>query len=366
MQITEGEVLAAKAAGQQYVTQQEQASRGMILDRNGYPLAFSTYLFRIGITPADVYTKVKGIDEALITDKMGEFLDLDDQACADILEMIKTDWATGWAGLEKGLSGHQALTYVTIASEVPEADAMALKEWLDENQVGGVRFDAEERRVYNNGVLGSAVLGLTRTDDGRIKGVSGLEAAYDDLMSGEAGYTFAKRNNYSTRGVTPFSRTVTSPAQQSLNLVTTLDMEVMSILQEELMSVAAAAGLIAGVNGLVMDVKTGDVLAMEQLAPFDLSQPDAVPLGFSQASWDKLEAEEKTAYLSSNLWNNINITDIYEPGSVFKAVTLAVALEEGVAWEETVFRDNPFEIQGESITCHTGYGHGEETLREAF
>ncbi|NLA95472.1 MAG: hypothetical protein GX838_01320 [Clostridiaceae bacterium] len=174
LQITEGEVLAAKAAGQQYVTQQEQASRGMILDRNGYPLAFSTYLFRIGITPADVYTKVKGIDEALITDKMGEFLDLDDQACAENLEMIKTDWATGWAGLEKSLSGHQALTYVTIASEVPEADAMALKEWLDENQVGGVRFDAEERRVYNNGVLGSAVLGLTRTDDGRIKVFSGL------------------------------------------------------------------------------------------------------------------------------------------------------------------------------------------------
>ena len=366
LQITESEVLAAKAAGQQYVTQQEQARRGMILDRNGYPLAFSTYLFRIGITPADVYSKVKGVDETLIVSKMGEFLNLDEEARAAILEMIRTDRARGWTGLEKSLAGHQALTYATIASEVPEADAMALKEWLDENRVGGVRFDPEERRVYNNGVLGSAVLGLTKADDGRIRGVSGLEAAYDSLMSGEAGHTFAKRNNYTTRGVTPFSRTVNSPAQESLNLVTTLDMEVMSILQEELMSVAAAAGLISGVNGLVMDVKTGDVLAMAQLAPFDLSRPDALPLGFTQESWDRLEAAEKTAYLSSNLWNNINITDIYEPGSVFKAVTLAIALEEGVAREETAFKDNPLEIQGESITCHTGYGHGEETLREAF
>ncbi len=366
LQITESEVLAAKAAEQQFVTQQAHARRGSILDKNGYPLAFSTYLFRVGITPGDVYTKVKGIDEAMIVDKIGYFLKLDDQACADILEKIKTDRATGWTGLEKNLAGHEPTTYVTIASEVEEADAMALKEWLSENRVGGVRFDAEERRVYNNGLLASSVLGLTKTDGGRIKGVSGLEATYNDLLTGQAGHSFAKQNNYTTRGITPFSRPVVSPAEKSRHLVTTLDMEVQAVLQEELMSVAAAAGLIAGVNGLVMDVKTGDILAMAQMAPFDLSRPDAVPLGFSQASWDELSATEKNAYLSSNLWNNINITDIYEPGSVFKAITLAIALEEGVAWEESVFNDDPLEIQGESISCHTGYGHGDETLRQAF
>ncbi|HPX92919.1 MAG TPA: penicillin-binding transpeptidase domain-containing protein [Bacillota bacterium] len=366
LQITDSQALAAKAAGQQYISQEDQARRGMILDKNGYPLAFSTYVFRIGITPVDVTTKVKGIDDRLIVETLGRYLKLDSQSCADILEMIRTDRATGWTGLEKNLAGHRPLTYVTIASEVPESEAMALKEWLDENRVGGVRFDAEERRVYNNDGLASAVLGLTRTDTGRIKGVSGLEAAYDALLSGQAGYTFARRNNYSTRGVTPFSRPVNSPWEKSCHLVTSLDMEILSILQEELMTVAAAAGLISGVNGLVMDVKTGDVLAMAQLPSFDLSRPDALPLGFTQAAWDQLGQEEKTAYLSTNLWDNINITDIYEPGSVFKAVTLAIALEEGVASEETVFRDDPLIIQGESINCHTGYGHGEETLRQAF
>ncbi len=66
------------------------------------------------------------------------------------------------------------------------------------------------------------------------------------------------------------------------------------------------------------------------------------------------------------MWNNNNIIKIYEPGSVFKAVTLAIGLEEGVASEQSLFSDDPLEIQGEAITCHTGYGHGLESLREAF
>ncbi len=366
LQITESQALAARASNQQYVTQRDQTRRGMILDRNGYPLVLSSYVFRVGITPSDVYTRVKEIRDRDIVDRFGLHLGLDEEACQEILEIIRADRSTGWTGLEKKLSGHESRPYVTIATEVPEPDAMALRDWLDENRVGGVRFDPEERRVYNNGLLGSSVLGLTKMEGGRIRGVSGLEAAYDQLLSGEPGYRFAKRNNYTTRGVTPFSRSVDSPGEKGRNLVTSLDMEIMAILQEELLSVAAAAGLIADVNGLVMDVTTGDVLAMSQLAPFDLSSPDAVPVGFTDQEWALLDPAGKTAYLSSNLWNNVNITDLYEPGSVFKAVTLAIALEEGVVSEDSVFNDNPMQIQGETIVCHTGYGHGDETLREAF
>ena len=366
LQIRDQEALAARAANQQYTTQTQLTRRGMILDRDGYPLVFSSYVYRVGITPGDVYTKIKGIEDTDIVDQLAFYLGLDEEACQAILDSIRTDRATGWAGLEKKLSGHQRLTYLTVATDVAETQAKALEEWLIQNRVGGVRFDPEERRVYNNESLGSSVLGLTRNQEGKISGVSGLEAAYNDLLSGEAGYLYAKRNNYTTKGVTPFSKPVERPAEGSRNLVTTLDMEVMAILQEELQSAGAAAGLISAVNGLVMEVKTGDVLAMGQLAAYDASDPTGLPLGFTAESWDSLPAEEKTAYRSANLWDNINITDIYEPGSVLKALTLAIAFEEGVASEKTLFEDDPLTIQGETITCHTGYGHGQETLREAF
>ncbi len=367
LQILEHEVLAAKAANQQFVTQKDSPRRGMILDRNGYPLVLSSYVYRVGITPSDVQSGVKGVTDTAIVEKMGLYLDLDQEACDELLDRIRADRAKGWPGVSKQLAGHEALSYLTVATEVPETDAMQLQQWLKDKRVGGVRFDPEERRVYNNGGLASSVIGLTRVnEDGSLVGTSGLEGAYDELLSGQVGYTYERRNNYTTRGTIPFTQSVTSPVEKGRHLVSTLDMEAMNILQEELSSVAAAAGLTQGVHGLIMEVKTGQVLAMGQLASFDGANPTGRPLGFTEAAWDALTAEERTAYLSSNLWNNINVTDIYEPGSVFKAITLAIALEEGVADEQTVFNDDPVEIQGEEISCYYVAGHGNETLTEAF
>lgn len=366
LQITEHEVLAAKAASQQFVTQTDLPRRGMILDRNGYPLVMSSYVYRVGMTPGDVSSKSKDIDEADIVEKVGFYLGLESDVCDSLLEKIRADRASGWTGFKKNYTGHEPVLYVSIASEVPENQAMRLKDWLSANRVGGFRFDAEERRVYNNGNLASSVLGLTRMEDGKVTGVSGLEAAYDDLLSGKSGYTFAKRNNYSTQGLIPFSEPVSRPAEKGYDLVSTLDIEVMTILQEELASIAAAAGLIEGVHGLVMEVKTGNILAMGQISSFDASDPTAVPIGFTVEDWSLFSAEEKTAYLSSKLWNNVNITDVYEPGSVFKAITLAIGLEEGAAWEGSMFNDDPIVIQGEEISCYSVHGHGDETLREAF
>ncbi|HNZ63801.1 MAG TPA: penicillin-binding protein 2, partial [Bacillota bacterium] len=366
LQIKQHHVLAAKAANQQFMTQKEHAKRGMILDRNGYPLVLSTYVYRIGMTPRDVSSRKADLTDRDIVSQMAAHLDLDDERCEAILDYIRADRVTGWMGLKKQLLGHKAQTYISIASEVPETKAMALKDWLIENGVGGIRFDAEERRVYNNQSLASPVLGMTRNEGGKLVGVSGLEAQYNALLSGEDGYLFARRNNYSSKGVIPFSTPISYPAKDSLHLVSTLDMEIQTILQEELLSVASSAGLNRGVHGLVMEVGTGDVLAMGQVGGYDAANPSALPIGMTREKWDQLSSEEKTKYLSSNLWNNINITDVYEPGSTFKAVTLAIALEENVAQEGSGFSDDPITVQGETIHCYTGGGHGNVSLRESF
>ncbi len=366
LQIKQYDVLAAKAASQQFMTQNEHSKRGMILDRNGYPLVLSTYVYRIGMTPRDVTSRKSDVTDTDIANQIASQLELDDEKREAILEQIRTDRVTGWIGLKKQLIGHKTKAYISIASEVPETKAMALKDWLSANSVGGVRFDAEERRVYNNQMLASPVLGMTQVEDGKLVGVSGLEAQYNKLLSGEDGYLFAKRNNYSSKGVIPFSTPISYPVESSRNLVSTLDMGIQTILQEELLSIATAAGLTRGVHGLVMEVGTGDVLAMGQVGGYDAANLTAMPIGFTQEEWNHLSPEEKTKYLSSNLWNNINITDVYEPGSTFKAVTLAIALEENIAYEGSGFSDDPITIQGSTIRCYTGHGHGNVSLRESF
>lgn len=366
LQITRHDELAAKAAGQQYMTDRESSKRGMILDRNGYPLVLSTFVYRIGMTPRDVRSKKADITDHDIVNQIALQLKLDDEKRDSMLEQIRSDRVTGWTGLRKQLVGSKTLPYVQIASGVSEADAMVLKDWLTSNGVGGIRFDAEERRIYNNQMLASPVLGMTRVIDGKLVGVSGLEAQYNALLSGEDGYSYAKRNNYSNKGTTPFSTSINYPLEPSLNLVSTLDMEIQLILQEELLSIATAAGLRHGVHGIVMEVDTGDVLAMAQVCGYDAANPTAMPLGFTSEEWDALSTEERTHYLSSNLWDNINVTDVYEPGSTFKAVTLAIALEENVAYEGTVFSDNPITIQGKTITCYSVHGHGDVSLRQSF
>lgn len=366
LQISRHDELAAKAASQQYMTDRESSKRGMILDRNGYPLVLSTFVYRIGMTPRDVRSKKADVTDNVIVDRIAFQLELDDDKRDSMLEQIRSDRVTGWTGLRKQLIGSKTLPYVQIASGVSETDAMALKDWLTSNGVGGLRFDAEERRIYNNQMLASPVLGMTRVINGKLVGVSGLEAQYDALLSGEDGYLYARRNNYSNKGATPFSTSISYPLEPSLNLVSTLDMEIQMILQEELLSIATAAGLRHGVHGIVMEVDTGNVLAMAQVGGYDAARPTAMPIGFTNEEWNALSADERTRYLSSNLWDNINVTDVYEPGSTFKAVTLAIALEENVAYEGSVFRDDPITLQGKTITCYSGQGHGDVSLRQSF
>ena len=366
VQIVRHDALAAKAAQQQYMTGAKFPKRGMILDRNGYPLALSTYVYRIGMTPSDVYSWTESVTVEEIVNKIVDALNLSDDKRETLLEAILTDRSKGWRGLKNYMSEKRPVTYVQIAKGVTEQFAEPLRVWLNENHVGGVRFDMEEQRVYNNGFLGSQVIGIVEQANGKLSGVSGLEAQYNELLSGHAGYTYARHNNYGSRGIVPYSSTVSRPIQESQHLVTSLDLEIERILRSELLSMAAAAGLRSGVQGIVLDVVSGDVLAMEQISSFQLDDPGALPLGFTEEAWDALSSDEKETYYSLNIWNNINVIDVYEPGSVFKGVTLAIGLETASATEDTMFSDDVVVVQGVPIRCASESGHGTETLREGF
>ncbi|MBP5186851.1 MAG: peptidoglycan glycosyltransferase, partial [Clostridiales bacterium] len=115
---------------------------------------------------------------------------------------------------------------------------------------------------------------------------------------------------------------------------------------------------------------SGEILGMVSMPDFDLNTPREIPYGISEKEWSDMTSEEQAEYLMRNAWRNRCISDTYEPGSTMKAVTTAIALEEGLTYEDEIFSDAPIEITTvDTIRCwreKTDGNHGDETLREAF
>ena len=366
LHIVQSDELTERAARQQHSVTKYESKRGSILDRNGYPLVSSSYVYRVGMTPSVVSSNNPNIDQEDIADMLISTLGLKDESADRVRSLITVDDNLSLSEAVMLASERERIAYLQLAAYVPESKAERLKNWLQENGVGGFRFDAEEKRVYNNLDLASSVLGMTRTEAEGLEGVSGLEASYNDLLSGSATYIYQKRNNYLTQGAVPFSSSIKEQGSSSQTLYSTIDSSIQSILHEELLSIAAATGSVKGISGIIMDLYTGDILAMDQIPSYHSDAPTGLPLGIEQEYWDSLEEEQRTKYRSEHLWTNYNVSASYEPGSTFKTVTLAIALEEELSGEYVVYSDDPITMQGETMYCVTGEGHGNETLREAF
>ncbi len=366
LHIVQSSELTERAARQQHSVTKIDCKRGSILDRNGYPLVSSAYVYRIGMTPSVVSSNNPNIDQEDIADMLISTLGLEDETADRVRSLITVDDNLSLSEAVMLASERERIPYLQLASYVPESKAERLKDWLNENGVGGFRFDAEEKRVYNSLDLASPVLGMTRTEAEGLEGVSGLEASYNDLLSGSATYIYQKRNNYLTQGAVPFSSSIKQQGSSSQTLYSTIDSSIQSILHEELLSAAAATGSINGISGIIMDLYTGDILAMDQIPSYSPDDPTGLPLGIEQEAWDKLEEEQRTKYRSEHLWTNYNVSASYEPGSTFKTVTLAIAFEEELSGEYVVYSDDPITLQGQTMYCISGEGHGNETLREAF
>ena len=366
LHVVSSDELSAQAARQQHSVRKIDSKRGSILDRNGYPMVSSSYVYRVGMTPSVVSSPKSNIEQEDIADMIINTLDLEGEKADSVRSLITVKDGLSMSEAVMLASERESTAYVQLAAYVPESKAERLKNWLTENRVGGFRFDAEEKRVYNNVDLASTILGMTRAESDGLEGVSGLEASYEDLLSGSTTYIYQKRNNYANQGAVPFSSIIKQEGDSSHTIHTTIDNSVQSILHEELLSIAAATGSINGVSGIVMDVYTGNILAMDQIPSYRADDPTGLPLGVEADIWEELEEDEQAKYRSEHLWTNLNVGASFEPGSTFKAVTLAIALEEGVSGEHVIYNDDPITVQGQTMYCVTGHGHGDETLREAF
>lgn len=236
------------------------------------------------------------------------------------------------------------------------------------NYIKGVWFEEEYRRTYPNGSLASDVIGFT-TSDGA--GMYGLEEYYNDILNGTTGREYGYLNGDST-----LERT-TKPAVDGYTLVSTLDINVQSIVEryltkynDEYTNNHTEGPGARNMAVIVMEVNTGNVLAMASYPNFDLNSPYDLSDYYSQEEINTMRETDIDAYYEAlnGIWRNFCISDTYEPGSTFKPFTVAMGLETGkLNVNDTFLCEGKLTVvEGEKpIRCHNSVGDGTVSLEKA-
>ena len=339
-QITEHDELQSVAVRQQTLRTTVEASRGTIYDRNGTILAMSASAEDIFLSPKEIVENDQ--DQNLIANGLAEILNLD---AADILKKM-----------EKTNS-----QYEILKKKADDELADKVREFINENELRGVFLRPTSKRSYPKGTLASQVIGFANDNGGSM----GLEATYNDELTGENGMVVTARDRDGRSVLYQYDQYF--DAENGCDLQTTLDTTIQYYLEKGVQELEARFGTGKGATGIVMDVNTGAVLAMASLPTYDLNAPGKVYNDFLTSGMTEEQIEENMKDLLNKQWRSKAINDTYEPGSTFKTLTLAMALEENVVDLNTGFYcGGNTTIEGQKIWCSKRVGHGQQNLTQAF
>ena len=343
LQVVQADMWKEKASSQQMYSTSITATRGNIYDRNMKTLARSVTVWTVFISPAEM----KEEQRELVASGLSEILDVD-------YDMVYEKSLKTWRYNE------------TIKKKVDNDTADEVTAFIQENDIRGIYLTEEAMRYYPYGNLASTVLGFTGSDG---SGAYGLEAYYNKALSGTDGVIASVRNAKGT--AMPFSEQQIYDAEDGQSLVLTIDETVQHYLEKHLENAVQEHEVQNRAVGIVMDVKTGEILAMSTKPDFDPNEPSAIyDTATAEALAEQLEEaggdEEKLdAYYEAlgeaqlAQWRNKAISDPYEPGSVFKLITASAALETGTVTGSTPFYCPGYiEVAGNRIACWKAGGHG--------
>ncbi len=333
------------------------ANRGEIYDRNGKVLATNVTTYRIFISPSAISRAQKTLD--------GRRSDSISREIASTLsEHLGIEY-------DKIYSKTQKISRLdeTVLRDADEQTAEKLRTWiLEKNMVGLVFLEATSKRYYPYGSLASHVIGFTSTDG---VGLYGLEYQYNDTIDGTDGYYVTARDSRGNEMPNEYQSYVA--AEDGHHITTTLDSYVQAALEEQLENAVLDSGALNRACGIVMDVKTGEILALSVYPEFDLNSPwTLVPYYQRKLATSGLSvgSEEYSALARSYLlesWSNKALTETYIPGSTFKILTSSMALEENLPiLNGSVFCGGAKTVLGRSIHCHKRKGHGSLTFAEGI
>ncbi len=325
-----------------------RAERGKIYDANGQILAESKTVYRIYISPKNIAIRQKKVGYSLfdtVADGLSSLLGIPrDEIYAKTQKIRVLD--------------------VTVKKEVDEGIYKQVLAFIAENGLEGlVLTEASTKRYYPYGGLASHVLGFAGSDN---QGLFGLEYYYDDDLSGKDGAYLSAvdaHGNAQSYGYATYQAPI-----NGLSLVTTIDAYIQSELESELARIIEDFDVKNRTTGIVMNVKTGAILAMATAPSFNLNDPYTLdPLseailsaeGFTEGS---IEYTQKKNELRLEMWKNKAVSELYEPGSTFKIMTAAMAFDSGATSlsDRSYFCGGSYSpVKGVRISCWRKIGHGK-------
>lgn len=340
IQIVKGSEYSEKAVEQQTRDTPIEAERGVIYDTNRQQLAVSVTCYSIWARPTDI----KGGETKK---KSEENIDKTAAALAEILGMDQSE-------VREMITKEQSIVKIKSGVDKDVADK------IREKELAGIEIAEDTKRSYPLGAFASHTLGTVTEDN---TGLSGLELQYNTYLSGVAGrwinYTDTKGNRLS------YGEEKYYQAEDGYSIVTTIDQVIQHYTEKALAQVKEKTEA-DKVMAIVMDPKTGDVLAMAQTPEFDLNDPRTPLDKKEQQKLESMSDSEKTAYWNQ-MWRNSLICDTYEPGSTFKLLTTAIALEEDVTdLDDTFTCSGAIDVAGQTIHCWRSENpHGTQSLVQA-
>ena len=343
LQIIRHEELQSKAVNQQTRRTVVTASRGTIYDRTGNIMAISASAETIILSPLEIDRAVNDKDSPVSWTK--------DSLAAGLAEILGSDASS----IRKRMDNTES-QYEVIKLRAEEETANAVRTYISENKIVGVHLVADAKRYYPYGSLASHVIGFVGDEN---TGLYGLEARYEQELEGQSGLVVSAKDNAGNDMMYAYEQYFA--AQNGSDLTLTLDATIQYYLEKGLESMADKFAAANGATGIIMDVRTGGILAMASYPNYDLNDFSAVQ---DQTLQERIARGENTlAEMQLLQWRNKALNDTYEPGSTFKILTLAAALEEGVIDMNTTVNCNGFvNISNYTIHCSNKAGHGLQTL----
>ncbi|MCI8439997.1 MAG: PASTA domain-containing protein [Oscillospiraceae bacterium] len=372
--INQGEELKARASRQQTQSTPISASRGAIYDRSGTVLAVSATADTVYLAPRVIQRYAAELDreraQALANSTEG-VLPISGQAYKDLLaarmaELLELDQQDVYEKMERTWSRYEILkTRVDKATVGDRVRAFLTK---DGNPTGrtiqGIYLQSDAKRYYPHSTLAAHVIGFLDNDN---HGAYGLEAIYEDELDGKTGAAVTARDATGAEPLFQYEQYYDAEDGSSLQL--TIDANIQSYLERGLASMVNQFGAANGAQGIVMDPRNGAILAIASNPTYDVNHPREI---YDSALRDRVGTADgaggtvNLGDMQFRQWRSKSVNDTYEPGSTYKILTLAMALEEGtVNPNSTFYCSGSIEVNKRRINCSRKTGHGSQKLEEA-
>ena len=350
LMVAEYDYYAAKALRNQTRTTMVTAERGNIYDRNMNILASSVSVENVYLDPHEL--KQAGENTEAIAAVLGDILDKEPAWIAEQAKDLKQ-------------------RYKQIGSRIDEETAAKIRDYINENDISGIHLEPGTLRTYPYGTLAAQVIGFTNASN---QGSEGIEASYNSFLEGSAGKVITSKGNNEMD--MPFSYEKYIASGQGDSLILTLDATVQACLEKQMEAAIARYDVQNGAFGLVMHAKTGEILAMATLGGYDPNSYLEIADEETAAALERLKQAGNTDTYKEALhaaqlkqWRNRCVSDGYEPGSTFKVLTMAAALDCGAIDLETNYYCRGSEqIPGRAqlLHCWRSQGHGAEKTPQAL